>query len=58
MIDAKGAGTSAGQGTRPSTNNLEGDVAGWWIDEYNLNHGFVWYSDEEHSCESGAGQDQ
>jgi hypothetical protein len=24
----------------------------------NLNHGFVWYRDEEHSCEGGAGQEQ
>jgi hypothetical protein len=41
-FDAPGAGTAAGQGTRPSTNNLEGTVTGWWIDGNSLNHGFVW----------------
>jgi hypothetical protein len=44
-FSAKGAGTGAYQGTRPSTNNLEGDVAGWWLDPTGLTHGFVWYSD-------------
>jgi hypothetical protein len=39
---AAGAGTGAGQGTRPSTNKLEGAVTGWFIDANNLNHGFVW----------------
>jgi hypothetical protein len=42
-FDAPGAGTSAGQGTRPSTNNLSGAVTGWWVDGNGLNHGFVWY---------------
>jgi hypothetical protein len=41
-FDAPGAGTAAGQGTRPSTNNQEGTVTGWWVDGNNLNHGFVW----------------
>jgi len=41
-FSAPGAGHGAGQGTRPSTNNTEGAVAGWWIDRNNLNHGFVW----------------
>lgn len=30
------------QGTRPSTNNASGEVAGWFTDSNNLNHGFVW----------------
>ena len=29
-------------GTRPSTNNAEGEVAGWYIDAGGLNHGFLW----------------
>jgi hypothetical protein len=36
------AGTVAGQGTHPSTNNASDQVTGWWIDETGLNHGFVW----------------
>ena len=43
-FDAPDAGTSAGQGTRPSTNNLSGAVTGWWVDGNGLNHGFVWYA--------------
>jgi hypothetical protein len=41
-IDALGAGTGAWQGTRPSTNNLQGEVAGWYVDANGVNHGFVW----------------
>jgi hypothetical protein len=41
-FDAPGAGTAAGQGTRPSTNNLEGAVVGWWVDGSSLNYGFLW----------------
>jgi hypothetical protein len=41
-FDAPGAGSGGGQGTRPSTNNLEGEVAGWRVDGAGLNHGFVW----------------
>ena len=29
-------------GTRPSTNNAEGEVAGWYMDAGGLNHGFFW----------------
>jgi hypothetical protein len=28
--------------TRPSTNNAEGEVAGWYTDAGGLNHGFLW----------------
>ena len=45
-FDAPDAGTVATQpfteGTRPSTNNLQGAVTGWHIDADGLNHGFVW----------------
>ena len=41
-FDAPNAGTGPGQGTRPSTNNLEGTVTGWYIDSKGLNHGFLW----------------
>ena len=41
-FDAPNGGTTAFQGTRPSTNNLLGSVAGWYVDENGLNHGFVW----------------
>ena len=44
LFDAPGAGSGAYQGTRPSTNNLFGDVAGWWIDAAGVNHGFVWHN--------------
>jgi hypothetical protein len=36
------AGTGPGQGTRPSVNNFEGQVAGWTIDATGVLHGFVW----------------
>jgi hypothetical protein len=51
-FDAPGAGTAAGQGTRPSTNNPEGAVTGWWVDGHSLNHGFVWLP-EPQSPEKG-----
>jgi hypothetical protein len=45
IFDAPGAGTSGYQGTRPSTNNLSGEVAGWYIDAENVYHGFLWRPD-------------
>lgn len=36
------AGTGPGQGTRPSVNNIKGEVAGWTIDATGLLHGFLW----------------
>jgi hypothetical protein len=46
-FDAPDAGPGFGQngGTRPSTNNAEGEVAGWYIDAGGLNHGFLWIPD-------------
>jgi hypothetical protein len=41
-FDAPGAGGGANQGTRPSTNNSQGEVAGWWVDPSGLNHAFIW----------------
>jgi hypothetical protein len=41
-LNAPGAGTAAGQGTRPSTNNWAGEVTGWYVDGGGLGHGFVW----------------
>jgi hypothetical protein len=41
-FDAPHAGTGAGQGTRPSTNNAAGAVAGWVVDANSLYHGFLW----------------
>jgi len=43
-FDAPDAGPGFGVngGTRPSTNNAEGEVAGWYIDAGGLNHGFLW----------------
>jgi len=42
-IDAAGSSTSgAPNGTRPSTNNLQGAVAGWFWDDDSLSHGFMW----------------
>jgi hypothetical protein len=41
-FDAAGAGTGVYQGTRPSTNNLNGEVTGWYVDANGVNHGFVW----------------
>jgi hypothetical protein len=45
-FDAPGAasGPDGGllAGTRPSTNNAEGEVAGWYVDAGGLNHGFLW----------------
>jgi hypothetical protein len=42
LFDAPDAGPGAFQGTRPSTNNLEGEVAGWVINATGGNRGFVW----------------
>ncbi len=42
LFDAPDAGPGAFQGTRPSTNNLEGEVAGWVITASDGNRGFVW----------------
>jgi hypothetical protein len=39
---ADAAGTGAGQGTRPSTDNARGEVSGWYVDGHNVDHGFVW----------------
>jgi hypothetical protein len=42
-FDAPGSGTSGAlRGTRPSTNNQQGEVAGWFWDESGLGHGFLW----------------
>ena len=41
-FDAPGAGSGLLQGTRSSTNNIKGEVTGWYIDSAGLNHGFVW----------------
>jgi hypothetical protein len=41
-FDAPDAGGGALQGTRSSTNNVEGEVTGWYVDATGLNHGFVW----------------
>jgi len=30
------------QGTRPSTNNLWGEVAGWYVDSNSVFHGLIW----------------
>lgn len=42
-FSAPHAGGGANQGTRASANNGWGMVAGWYIDQNNLKHGFVWY---------------
>jgi len=41
-FDAPDAAPGSAAGTRPSTNNAEGQVAGWYIDAGGLNHGFLW----------------
>jgi hypothetical protein len=41
-LDAPDAAPSIPPGTRRSTNNAEGEVAGWYIDVGGLNHGFLW----------------
>ena len=41
-FDAPDAAPGSTAGTRPSTNNAEGEVAGWYIDAGGLNHGFLW----------------
>jgi len=40
-FDAPGAGTSARQGTIPEQNTLLGLIAGFYIDQNGVNHGFV-----------------
>jgi hypothetical protein len=42
FFDAPDGGLGAFQGTRPSTNNLEGEVAGWVTNASGGNRGFVW----------------
>lgn len=42
VFNAPDAGTGQYQGTRSSTNNARGEVAGWVTDSSGLNHGFVW----------------
>jgi hypothetical protein len=44
-FDAPGACANCTQGTRPSTNNAEGEVVGWEADEDTLLHGFIWIPD-------------
>jgi uncharacterized membrane protein len=42
-FNAPGASTAtAFVGTRPSTNNVRGEVTGWFTDTTGLNHGFLW----------------
>ena len=40
-FDAPGAGTGAGQGTLPESNNTLGAIAGNYIDGNFVNHGFL-----------------
>jgi hypothetical protein len=40
-FDAPGAGTAPGQGTFPLAINLEGKIAGYYVDSSGLEHGFV-----------------
>jgi hypothetical protein len=42
FFDAPDGGPGAFQGTRPSTNNLEGEVAGWVTTATGEYRGFVW----------------
>jgi hypothetical protein len=42
FFNAPDGGSGAFQGTRPSTNNLEGEVAGWVTTASGGNRGFVW----------------
>jgi hypothetical protein len=41
-FDAPDADPGSTFGTRPSTNNAEAEVAGWYMDAGGLNHGFLW----------------
>ncbi len=43
-FDAPGAGTSSGQGTTPSSNNLVGEITGFFLDTSNVYHGFLRHS--------------
>jgi hypothetical protein len=40
-FNAPGAGTGAGQGTYPMTNNREGAISGFYVDANNVYHGFL-----------------
>ncbi len=40
-FDVPGAGTAANQGTIPFSNNLQGDITGYWVDNNGASHGFV-----------------
>ena len=41
-FDAPGAGTASGQGTSVGANNASGEVPGYYTDENNVFHGFLW----------------
>jgi hypothetical protein len=41
-LDAPGAGTASGQGTYVGANNAVGDVPGYYTDDNNVYHGFLW----------------
>lgn len=41
IFDVPWAGTGSGQGTTPSCINPVGQVAGWYVDSSNVNHGFL-----------------
>jgi hypothetical protein len=40
-FEAPFAGTGAGQGTYPMTNNREGAISGYYVDANNVYHGFL-----------------
>ena len=40
-FDAPGAGTGAGQGTLPESNNTAGAIAGNYLDASSVDHGFL-----------------
>jgi hypothetical protein len=40
-FDAPGAGTGAGQGTIPMSNNPAGANTGYWVDASGVYHGFL-----------------
>jgi len=46
-FDVSGAGTGAGQGTIPLTNNPAGTITGTYIDNNNVLHGFVWLAGQQ-----------
>ena len=39
--DDPDAGKSSGQGTQLAKINADGDIAGWYTDSHNLDHGFL-----------------